>query len=163
MGLLLNRRLFLSQNSQSCQQPLAAFRLKQSAHPRHYLPIMPLPQSSMMPQVPPLAAQAPYLKICTRRGQVARLVQPQRVRLDTTLPNQLLDYLLPLRPVQRCFSFSCADARLSGAFIYISVQMTTDPACRLHPGRMQARPCPDSPPAASSTPRVGALPPVTCP
>lgn len=85
IGLLLNRHLFLSQNSQLCQQPLAAFRLKQSAHPHHYPPIMPLPQSSMMPQVPPLAAQAPYLKICTHRGRVVLIVQPQRVRLDTSL------------------------------------------------------------------------------
>lgn len=83
--LLLNHHLFLSQNSQLCQQPLAAFRLKQSAHPPHHLPIMPLPQSSMMPQVPPLAAQAPFLKICTHRGQVVLIVPPQRVRLDTAL------------------------------------------------------------------------------
>lgn len=83
--LLLNHHLFLSQNSQLCQQPLASFRLKQSAHPPHHLPIMPLPQSSMMPQVPPLAAQAPFLKICTHRGQVVLIVPPQRVRLDTAL------------------------------------------------------------------------------
>lgn len=94
--LLINHHLCLSQNSQLCQQPLAAFSLKQSAHPPHHLPIMPLPQSSMMPQVPPLAAQAPFLKICTRRGQVVPIVQPQRVRLKAALWNQLLEHFLPL-------------------------------------------------------------------
>lgn len=68
------------QISQLCQQPLAAFTLKQSGRPRHHLPITPLPQSSMMPQVLPPAAQALYLKVCTHRGQVVLLAQPQRVR-----------------------------------------------------------------------------------
>ncbi|CAF99592.1 unnamed protein product [Tetraodon nigroviridis] len=45
-------------NSQLCQQPLAAFRLKHSAPPPCHLPIMPLPQSSMMPQPP---AQGDYV------------------------------------------------------------------------------------------------------
>lgn len=60
--------------SQLCQRPLAAFTLKQSGRPHHHLPIMPLPQSSMMPQALLLAAQGQYLKVCTHRGQVALLV-----------------------------------------------------------------------------------------
>lgn len=49
------------------------------------------------------------------------------------------------------------------SFITYSVQMKTDPACRAQPGRTRARPCPDSHPAVSSTPRVGGPPLLTCP
>lgn len=104
---------------QLCQQPLAAFTHKQSGRPRHHLPIMPLPQSSLMPQALRLAAQAQYLKVCTHRGQVALLAQPQR--------------------------------------------MTTDQVCQVQQERTQARPCPDSHLAVSSTPHAEGPLLVTCP
>lgn len=105
--------------SQLCQQPLAAFTLKQSGRPRHHLPIMPLPQSSMMPQALPPAAQVQYLKVCTHRGPVVHLVQPQR--------------------------------------------MTVDQVCQERQEKVEAQPCPDCHPAASSTPHVEGPLPVTCP
>lgn len=64
--------------SQLCQQPPAA--LKQSGRPHRHLPIMPLPQSSMMPQALQLAAQARPLKVRTHRGHMDRAAQQQRVR-----------------------------------------------------------------------------------
>lgn len=78
---------------------------------------MPLPQSSTMPQVPPLAAQSPYLKICTNRGQVVLIVQPQRVSPDTALK--------PIGMFEACLKiFSLFLIRVKVVYIEHSLQST---------------------------------------
>lgn len=82
--------LLMKMISPLCQQPLAAFTLKQSGHHRHHLPIMPLPQSSMMPQALRPAAQVQYLIVCTHRGRAVLLVQPQRMKAHQVCLVQLV-------------------------------------------------------------------------